>query len=822
MKTLLTLLCSLCIIVTSTGQTDPNHPNILLILADDLGVDAFNGYQDNALKPVTPTLDSLRDAGVAFRNAWSSPQCAPTRAAIMSGKYGVKTGVIAVPGNLDPIHTSIFQAVASQTNNMYADAVIGKWHISNPIDFTHPAALGVDHFEGIFRGAPNPSYTNWDKVKAGINNTPAIESTETEYVTSHLTDIASNWVNSQTQPWLLWLAHSAPHTPYETSPDPTTYSQSPTNSNLQRSIAMIETMDYEINRLLASMPLAVRQNTTIIFAGDNGSGRQVVQNFPQNRAKGSLYQGGVHVPFIVAGKNVTRQGVWDDALVNVIDIYATVLELVGANLPGGIYNSHSFIDLLTGSSSSTRPFNYTEITGNNNGSGWTIRDHQYKLIQFDDGTQEFYDLLADSLEMTNLIPSLSSTQQTILNQLAAEGADIRSSWSCQDLIQNGLELGIDCGTSSCGLCAGSGPQIPCSYDSLIICADILVDTFAIAEDYILAAYKISSDNAVLQAQDCIVLAPGFQFDGHDLLIHIEDCLITGIDDANCHNFNGLSYDDIGCGVTPTIASQYNESSAGDIRVITSNGFPNHNYDFNQNNPNIPAPQNHNFNIDLTPTVAANITSVLGNTNRPARYFGVAINGVIFAPAPAQPFIFENTSTGEFNFDWIFEPTNNIGTGMQWVGLDCASAHTGPQGYHYHGNMYEYAETISPGLSTTTVPPADPLHIGWASDGFPILYRFGPDENNNLTLLQPSYSIKYGNRDGDGVSAPCGAYNGKYTRDYEYIDCSGDLDECNGVARTITLTTNLGIETFDYFYVITDAFPQVSRCMVGTPDPSFEN
>lgn len=72
-----------------------------------MGVDAFNGYQDNNLKPVTPTLDSLRNSGITFRNAWSPPQCTPTRAAIMSGKYGIKTGVTAVPGHLNSTDTSV-------------------------------------------------------------------------------------------------------------------------------------------------------------------------------------------------------------------------------------------------------------------------------------------------------------------------------------------------------------------------------------------------------------------------------------------------------------------------------------------------------------------------------------------------------------------------------------------------------------------------------------------------------------------------------------------------------------------------------------------
>jgi hypothetical protein len=136
-------------------------------------------------------------------------------------------------------------------------------------------------------------------------------------------------------------------------------------------------------------------------------------------------------------------------------------------------------------------------------------------------------------------------------------------------------------------------------------------------------------------------------------------------------------------------------------------------------------------------------------------------------------------------------------------------------------MFGFVETIQTGLSTTLVP-SEPVQIGWASDGFPILYMYGPSSTGELKKLTPSFQVKSGDRPGDGISAPCGVYNGKYTNDYEFVEGSGDLDACNGIERNITLTTAQGSETFSYFYVITDTFPQISRCLVGTPDLSFEN
>ncbi|MEL6844780.1 MAG: sulfatase-like hydrolase/transferase, partial [Bacteroidota bacterium] len=133
------------------AQTNPAQPNILLIIADDLGIDPLNGYQNNTLQAQTPTLDSLRAAGLTFTNAWAAPKCTPTRAAILSGKYGAKTGVTGTPGNLDVSHTSLFKELDTRSNGAYAGALIGKWHLSSPVDLDHPAQHGIAHYDGSFK-----------------------------------------------------------------------------------------------------------------------------------------------------------------------------------------------------------------------------------------------------------------------------------------------------------------------------------------------------------------------------------------------------------------------------------------------------------------------------------------------------------------------------------------------------------------------------------------------------------------------------------------------------------------------------------------------
>jgi len=422
-------------------------------------------------------------------------------------------------------------------------------------------------------------------------------------------------------------------------------------------------------------------------------------------------------------------------LSQVTDLYATILELTGHQLAGGIHNSLSLKPALSCEDQINRKYNYTDFEDGRE-LAWAIRNKQYKLIQYEDGFEEFFDLSNDLLESENLIDQLSMTQEQIKQELAQEAQAIRDGWSCKDGIQNGEESTID---------------------------------------------------------DC-----------NDI----------------CTNDNTLSTQNIGCCATPEHPSIYYESIENDKRLIYTNDFPDHNYCFNPNL--VPEPTHYLFSIDKNPRLTGETTLMVRPNGRPARYFGVAKNGVIMAPAPAQPFIFENPNTGQFNWDWVFEPTNNQGEGRGLVSLDCASAHTGPQGYHYHGDMYEYVENLSSGITTIDSPTEEIIHIGWAADGFPILYKFGPDENGLLKELLPSYQLRAGLRPGDGIQEPCGAYNGKYTRDYENLCGKVDLDEFNGIQREVTIRTANGLETFDYFYIISATFPQIPRCLMGNVSTDFDN
>ena len=136
---------------------------------------------------------------------------------------------------------------------------------------------------------------------------------------------------------------------------------------------MIESLDFELNRLLQSIPEEELANTTIIWIGDNGTPGAVTQSpYAFNKAKGSLYQGGIHVPMVVTGNAVTRMNEREDALIVSTDIHSTILELTGVEL-NEYEDSQSFYDLLSENIDGPRECSYTDAYAENKGFGWAAK-----------------------------------------------------------------------------------------------------------------------------------------------------------------------------------------------------------------------------------------------------------------------------------------------------------------------------------------------------------------------------------------------------------------------------------------------------------------
>lgn len=434
MKKLLILL-SFCFSVLNLSA----QRNVILIIADDIGTDYFSFYEDHQDTVFVTNIQSLLSKGIRFQNAMSNPVCSSTRSGILTGRYSFRTGVgnvvggIGGSGSLDTSEITIPRLLKIYNPNI-VKANIGKWHLqqpSPPSNLFFPNVLGYDHFEGPFIGAL-PSYTNWTKCTNGVS------STVTNYATSENVDDAFNWVKTQnTKPFFLWLAFNAPHTPFHLPPlslhSFTSLSgtmQDINNNPKSYFKAMLQALDSEIGRLFDSLQSINRLDSTdIIFIGDNGNTTRTAQISDTTRAKGTIYQYGVHVPFIISGPSVINPGRVSDALINTADIFATVLELFGysdwqSQIPSNKpVDSKSALPIIKNQSNQIRPWAFTEIfkVTPDSDDGKAMRNKDYKLINFDNGQQEFYNLSIDPGETNDLLSgTLTTTDIDKYNYLCSE------------------------------------------------------------------------------------------------------------------------------------------------------------------------------------------------------------------------------------------------------------------------------------------------------------------------------------------------------------------------------------------------------------------
>lgn len=237
---------------------------------------------------------------------------------------------------------------------------------------------------------------------------------------------------------------------------------------------------------------------------------------------------------------------------------------------------------------------------------------------------------------------------------------------------------------------------------------------------------------------------------------------------------------------------------GEHRLIRSNGIPAHPTGAfpNAGNPNRIAEQRYEWRVPLAPRRAERSTEL---TLGP---FGVALNGVPFDPGAAEWW------RGDPRSGWQVEA---LGPGVR-LGIDESHAHVQPNGaYHYHG--------VPTGLlAELGADGSSMVQLGWAADGFPIYGPWGHvdamDAASPLVPLDPSYRLQSGTRP-DGEAGPGGAFDGRYVQDHRYVEGAGDLDACNG-RQGVTPEFPRGT----YAYYLTEAYPFVPRCFVGTPDASF--
>ena len=407
---------------TNFSTDPPPGGNVLLIVADDLGIDNLSLFGLAPNPPPTPTIDSLAAEGVLFTNAYAYSVCSPTRGALMTGRYGRRTGAAnVIPWTSSWFELSLDEVIlpemlALSPWHAYANAALGKWHLGSfdaPSASDHPVLSGFDTHAGspgnldVNTIPGTTDYYHWQKLVDGE------VTTSDTYATTDTTDDAIAQIAQLPEPWFTYVAYNAPHSPWHVPPaDLHGYiNLDETSPNDLKYDAAVEALDTEMGRLLASLSADVRDRTTVIFMADNGTPRAVIAApFDFSRGKSTPYEGGIHVPLIVSGPLVNQPGTTSDALVHAIDIYPTVAHIAGVRLqdvtrpdllgdesPVAIDGQSLARWLVDPTEPSVRETLYTEQLAPNGGPEYSIEDigiarnGRWKLISYPD-YNEFFDL----------------------------------------------------------------------------------------------------------------------------------------------------------------------------------------------------------------------------------------------------------------------------------------------------------------------------------------------------------------------------------------------------------------------------------------------
>lgn len=437
-------------------ESAPNQPNILVIISDDQGVVDSPEYHYDPNPPHTPNLSALANEGVIFENAWATPMCFTTRAAYLTGLYGARNGVLTgnTPIRLEDQTIYEFLSENEETGN-YASAFIGKWHVGQDDvnGESYPVANGVPYFAGVIEGnfGAERSYDRWN-LTIDSPEMETVRVVSTEYNTSKLTRLAEEWIEEQDSPWFVTLAYNAPHGPRHWPDESLHGMQERTEAHFTNEMcggggmgamgtgaaeagsmgaggaagsvddeecynAMVEAMDTEVGNLLSKLEeLGQRDDTLIIFSGDNGSTEPTV--IQDRQAKSTLYAGGLHVPFFASGAGVTRKGVREDRLVTITDIFATVGEIAGADFDGTVHDSVSFAGFLSSEEGIDRPYAFSDIDRGST-AGWSVRDHEHMLMRLN-GEDTLFEINPDNF----MYKDITSSEPEILRRLQQAGERI--------------------------------------------------------------------------------------------------------------------------------------------------------------------------------------------------------------------------------------------------------------------------------------------------------------------------------------------------------------------------------------------------------------
>ena len=411
------MIRSILVFLASLLLAQAKKPNILVIIVDDLGYGDLSSYGATDLK--SPHIDKLISQGLRFNNCYANcPVCSPTRAALLTGRYQELVGVPGVIrtkpednwGYLAPSATTLPQALKPLG---YHTAAIGKWHLGLD-DEAHPNTRGFDYFHG-FLGDMMDDYSHprrHGQHYMRLNK-------EKVNPKGHATDIFTEWTKDYLasrkdakDPFFLYLAYNAPHTPIQPPKDwfeKVKARENGITAKRAKLVALIEHLDHGIGQVIDSLKANDQwENTLTIFVSDNGGQLNVGGNCGNLRGgKQDMYEGGLKVPACAVWPGVIEAGKASEFPFLTMDLFPTTIEAAGGKSPGGIEGKSILPLLNTGTQKAfERDVFFTRREGNHKymgDSSWAMRRGPWKLLKnVPDGPWELYNLDDDPLEATDL------------------------------------------------------------------------------------------------------------------------------------------------------------------------------------------------------------------------------------------------------------------------------------------------------------------------------------------------------------------------------------------------------------------------------------
>jgi arylsulfatase A-like enzyme len=443
------IACCLLTAIPLAAET----PNILLILADDLGWADLAVYGSDLHE--TPHLDRLATQSVRFTNAYAaSPVCTPTRASILTGKTPARLQMtiwsegargrppqrklVHARSNPDlPLAEVTIAEVLHQAG--YLTAHIGKWHLGEPGHY--PEVQGFDiNVGGTYWGAPQTFFFPYRGDRHFGHEpryVPGLHwGDEGEYLTDQLTDEALTVIDKAgSEPFFLSMWYHSVHTPIEGKPDLVAHYRNKITPEFHHKnahyAAMVHSLDENVGRLLARLEeRGISDETLVIFTSDNGGfvnkydDETVTDNHPLRSGKGSLYEGGVRVPLMVRWPDHTKAGGVSDELVSTIDFYPTLLEAIGLDGDADHNASVDGVSLLpllgepgARLNRDTLYFHYPHYYPTTTPVS-SIRSRNWKLLHYyEDSRVELYNLADDPAEQRDLAAENLAQANLLRNRL---------------------------------------------------------------------------------------------------------------------------------------------------------------------------------------------------------------------------------------------------------------------------------------------------------------------------------------------------------------------------------------------------------------------